>query len=88
MKGTDFRKAASLGGLKLRNRMIRSGCYEGYCRNGEVTDDLIDHHRQVARGGIAMPRMLARMTASRLNCHAPGGGGLYFPMLLGKRYDV
>ncbi len=54
MKGTDFRKAASLGGLKLRNRMIRSGCYEGYCRDGEVTDGLIEHHRQVARGGIAM----------------------------------
>lgn len=45
---------ARLGSLKLRNRMIRSGCYEGYCRTGKVTEELIEHHRRTAEGGVAM----------------------------------
>lgn len=34
--------------------MIRSGCYEGYSRGGEVTEELIEHHRRTAEGGAAM----------------------------------
>ncbi len=43
-----------LGGLKLRNRLIRSGCYEGFCRGGRVSAELIEHHRRVAEGGVSM----------------------------------
>lgn len=43
-----------LGGLELRNRLIRAGCFEGMCQGGQVTDDLIEHHRSIAAGGIAM----------------------------------
>lgn len=43
-----------LGGLKLRNRLIRAGCFEGMCQGGRVTDQLIEHHRAVAAGGMAM----------------------------------
>jgi len=57
---------ASLGGLKLRNRIIRSGCYEGFCREGEVTSELIEHHRRVAQGGIGM-------TTLAYGCVAPEG---------------
>ena len=43
-----------LGGLTLRNRVIRAGCFEGMCQGGDVTDALIEHHRALAVGGVAM----------------------------------
>jgi 2,4-dienoyl-CoA reductase-like NADH-dependent reductase (Old Yellow Enzyme family) len=43
-----------LGGLELRNRVIRSGCFEGMCHEGEVQEKLIEHHRRVAAGGVGM----------------------------------
>jgi len=43
-----------IAGLSLKNRVIRAGCFEGMCQGGQVTDALIDHHRRVARGGVAM----------------------------------
>lgn len=43
-----------IGSLELRNRVIRAGCFEGMCQDGAVTDALIEHHRQVAEGGIGM----------------------------------
>lgn len=43
-----------LGNLKLRNRIIRAGCFEGMCQEGQVTEALIEHHRRVAEGGVAM----------------------------------
>lgn len=45
---------ARIGGLALPNRLIRAGCYEGLARGGEITDGLIEHHRRLAAGGIAM----------------------------------
>lgn len=46
--------AAKINHLKLRNRIIRSGCFEGMCQDGKVTDNLIEHHRRVAQGGVGM----------------------------------
>jgi 2,4-dienoyl-CoA reductase-like NADH-dependent reductase (Old Yellow Enzyme family) len=43
-----------LGGLELRNRLIRAGCFEGLSRQGRVTEELIEHHRRLAEGGIGM----------------------------------
>ncbi len=43
-----------IAGLTLRNRIIRSGCFEGMCQEGKITDQLIEHHRRVAQGGVAM----------------------------------
>ena len=40
--------------LQLKNRSIRAGCFEGMCQDGQVTDALIEHHRAVAAGGVAM----------------------------------
>jgi len=45
---------ATIGNLNLKNRIIRAGCFEGMCQNGQVTDQLIEHHRRVAEGGVAM----------------------------------
>ena len=50
----DIFSSGQLGGLKLRNRIIRAGCFEGMCQNGEVTEQLIEHHRRVAEGGVSM----------------------------------
>jgi len=43
-----------IAGLNLKNRLIRAGCFEGMCQQGQVTDALIEHHRRVAEGGVAM----------------------------------
>ena len=43
-----------IGGLELRNRFIRAGCFEGMCQDGQVSERLINHHRQVAAGGVGM----------------------------------
>ncbi|NLV73041.1 MAG: NADH:flavin oxidoreductase [Actinobacteria bacterium] len=43
-----------LEGLELRNRVVRAGCFEGMSQGGMVTEDLIEHHRQVAAGGVGM----------------------------------
>ena len=45
---------ARLGPLTLRNRIIKAATFEGVMPRGAVTDELIDFHRRVARGGAAM----------------------------------
>jgi len=45
---------ARIGTLVLRHRLIRAGCYEGLARDGNVTEELLEHHFQLARGGITM----------------------------------
>jgi len=45
---------AKIAGLTLKNRIIRAGCFEGMCQEGQVTEALIEHHRRVAEGGVAM----------------------------------
>jgi 2,4-dienoyl-CoA reductase-like NADH-dependent reductase (Old Yellow Enzyme family) len=51
---TDPFSPFELGGLPLRNRMLRTAAFEGMCPDGNVSDDLIEHHRVVAAGGVAM----------------------------------
>ena len=43
-----------IGDLELRNRTIRSGCFEGMCYHATPSDALVEHHRRVAAGGIGM----------------------------------
>jgi len=45
---------AQLGPLSLRNRIIKAATFEGVMPGGAVSDELIDFHRRVARGGAAM----------------------------------
>ena len=42
---------ARLGPLHLRNRIIKAATFEGVMPRGAVTDELIDFHAAVARGG-------------------------------------
>ncbi len=43
-----------IGGLELKNRIIRAGCFEGMCQNESPTEQLLEHHKAVAFGGAAM----------------------------------
>jgi len=43
-----------LGPLALRNHVIKAATFEGMTRRQVVTDQLIDFHRRVAAGGVAM----------------------------------
>jgi 2,4-dienoyl-CoA reductase-like NADH-dependent reductase (Old Yellow Enzyme family) len=45
---------ATLGRLTLRNRIVKAATFEGMAPDGLVTDELIDFHVAVARGGAAM----------------------------------
>ncbi len=45
---------ARIAELELRNRIIRAGCFEGMCQNESPTELLLEHHRAVAAGGVAM----------------------------------
>ena len=43
-----------LGPIALRNRLVKCATYETRARAGLVTDALIDWHREIAAGGVAM----------------------------------
>lgn len=45
---------ARLGPLQLRNRIIKAATFEGVMRRGAVSQELIDFHTAVARGGAAL----------------------------------
>jgi len=43
-----------LGPITLRNRFIKAATFEGATPKGQITDALVDFHRQVGAGGAAM----------------------------------
>ena len=45
---------ARLGGLDLRNRVIKTATYEGMCPGGMPSDALVEHHRVLAAGGVGL----------------------------------
>jgi len=45
---------ARLGGLELRNRIVKTATYEGMSPGGVPSDALICHHRDLAAGGVGM----------------------------------
>jgi 2,4-dienoyl-CoA reductase-like NADH-dependent reductase (Old Yellow Enzyme family) len=45
---------APLGPITLRNRIIKAATFEGVMPRGVVTQDLVDFHVRVARGGAAL----------------------------------
>ncbi|MCC6846974.1 MAG: NADH:flavin oxidoreductase [Deltaproteobacteria bacterium] len=54
MPTTPILSPTRLGPLSLRNRVVKCATYETRARGGLVTDALIDWHREVAAGGVAM----------------------------------
>lgn len=51
---TDVFAPASLGPVRLRNRVIKAATFEGMTRGGVVSDDLVAFHRTLAAGGVGM----------------------------------
>ena len=45
---------ASLAGLQLRNRVIKTATFEGMCPGGMPGADLAEHHARMARGGVGL----------------------------------
>lgn len=45
---------ARLGPLILRNRILKAATFEGRTRRGEVSEELVSFHREVAAGGVAL----------------------------------
>jgi 2,4-dienoyl-CoA reductase-like NADH-dependent reductase (Old Yellow Enzyme family) len=43
-----------IGPITLRNRTIRAATFEGMCHGNKVSEDLLNYHRAIADGGIAM----------------------------------
>ncbi len=43
-----------LAGLALRNRIIKAATFEGMTPGARVSDALVEHHRALARGGVAL----------------------------------
>ncbi|QIK65060.1 NADH:flavin oxidoreductase [Nocardioides sp. HDW12B] len=50
----DVFSAVGLGPVRLRNRVVKAATFEGRTPDGVVTDELVDFHATVARGGAAM----------------------------------
>ena len=68
-----------IGPLTLRNRSIRAAAFEGMSPNHSVSDDLINYHSAVAKGGIGMTTVAyASVTKS----------GLSFPHQLWLRKEI
>ena len=43
-----------IGALTLRNRVIKTATYEGMCPGGIPSEALLNHHRELAAGGVGM----------------------------------
>ena len=43
-----------LGPVRLRNRFVKAATFEGATPRGQVTDRLVEFHRGIARGGVAL----------------------------------
>jgi 2,4-dienoyl-CoA reductase-like NADH-dependent reductase (Old Yellow Enzyme family) len=50
----DVFAPATLGPVRLRNRTVKAATFEGRAPHGQVTDELIDYHLAVARGGVGL----------------------------------
>ena len=50
----DVFAPASLGPVRLRNRIVKAATFEGVTPDALVTDELVDYHLKVARGGAGM----------------------------------
>jgi 2,4-dienoyl-CoA reductase-like NADH-dependent reductase (Old Yellow Enzyme family) len=50
----DVFAGVDLGPVRLRNRLVKAATFEGRTPHGRVTDDLVEFHTAVARGGASL----------------------------------
>jgi 2,4-dienoyl-CoA reductase-like NADH-dependent reductase (Old Yellow Enzyme family) len=59
-----------IGPIELKNRTIRASAYEGMCPNHNPSQQLIDYHTSVAKGGVGMTGVAyAAVSKSGLSFH-------------------
>ena len=51
---SDVFAPATLGPVRLGNRTVKAATFEGRAPQGQVTDELIDYHLAVTRGGVGL----------------------------------
>jgi 2,4-dienoyl-CoA reductase-like NADH-dependent reductase (Old Yellow Enzyme family) len=51
---TSIFEPATLGPIRIANRVIKTATYEGMCPDGVPSTALVEHHRQLAAGGVGM----------------------------------
>ncbi|MDD7812803.1 NADH:flavin oxidoreductase [Mycobacterium sp. CSUR Q5927] len=69
---------ATLGPVRLRNRIIKAATSEGRSPKGLVTEDLIDFHRRYVDGGVGM-------TTLAYCCVAPEGASAPGQILMSRK---
>lgn len=50
----DVLAPATLGPVRLRNRVVKAATFEGRSPHGRVTDELVGFHAEYARGGVGL----------------------------------
>jgi len=50
----DVFAPATLGPVRLRNRIVKAATFEGRTPYGQVTDELVDYHLAVTNGGVGL----------------------------------
>ena len=66
----DVFAPASLGPVRLRNRIVKAATFEGRAPDGRVTQDLIDYHLAVAEGGVGLTTVAYLAVAPEGRTHA------------------
>jgi 2,4-dienoyl-CoA reductase-like NADH-dependent reductase (Old Yellow Enzyme family) len=61
---------ATLGPVRLRNRVVKAATFEGRTPHGRVTDALVDYHLAVARGGVGLTTVAYLAVAPEGRTHA------------------
>jgi 2,4-dienoyl-CoA reductase-like NADH-dependent reductase (Old Yellow Enzyme family) len=71
MAVTDPFAPTRLGPVELRNHVIKAATFEGMSRKNVVSDSLVEFHRRMAAGGVAMTTV-SYVAVSRDAMGAPG----------------
>ena len=50
----DVFAPTTLGPVRLRNRTVKAATFEGRAPHGQVSDELVDYHLAVTRGGVGL----------------------------------
>ncbi len=66
----DVFAPATLGPVRLRNRVVKAATFEGRTPDGQVTDGLIDYHRAVTEGGVGLTTVAYLAVAPEGRTHA------------------
>ena len=66
----DVFAPATLGPVRLRNRIVKAATFEGRAPEGRVTQDLIDYHLAVTEGGVGLTTVAYLAIAPEGRTHA------------------